>query len=109
MSAEARIAAKKLTYEQAVDELEELVARMEEGNLPLEESLEAYRRGMELTRFCRGKLSRAEKEIKKLEADGELSPLKDSELRADSASRAPERPDAVSGASPAALDDDVPF
>jgi exodeoxyribonuclease VII small subunit len=40
------------TFEQALAELESLVARMEDGKLPLEESLAAYRRGAELVRFC---------------------------------------------------------
>ena len=40
-----------LTFEKALEELEALVARMEEGKLPLEESLSAYQRGAELIKY----------------------------------------------------------
>ncbi len=58
-----------LTFEQALEELESLVARMEDGKLPLEESLAAYQRGAELIRFCEGKLGDAQARIAVL--DGE--------------------------------------
>jgi len=57
------------TFEQALAELEALVARMEDGKLPLEESLAAYQRGAELIRFCEGKLADAQARIAIL--DGE--------------------------------------
>ena len=60
-----------LTFEKALEELERLVARMEDGKLPLEESLAAYQRGAELIRFCEGKLSDAQARIQVLEG-GEL-------------------------------------
>jgi exodeoxyribonuclease VII small subunit len=70
----------ELTFEQALDELDTLVRRMESGDLSLDESIAAYRRGAELARYCQGKLAAAEQEIKKL--DGELlKPLEPSELR----------------------------
>ena len=56
-----------LTFEKALEELESLVARMEEGKLPLEESLAAYQRGAALIRFCEGKLSDAQARIAILE------------------------------------------
>ncbi len=58
-----------LTFEKALEELEALVARMEEGKLPLEESLAAYQRGAELIKFCEGKLADAQARIAIL--DGE--------------------------------------
>jgi len=58
-----------LTFERALEELEALVARMEDGRLPLEESLAAYQRGAELIRFCEGKLADAQARIAIL--DGE--------------------------------------
>ncbi len=58
-----------LTFERALEELEALVARMEDGKLPLEESLAAYQRGAELIRFCEGKLADAQARIAIL--DGE--------------------------------------
>jgi len=58
-----------LTFEKALEELEALVGRMEDGKLPLEESLAAYQRGAELLRFCESKLSDAQARIAIL--DGE--------------------------------------
>ena len=52
-----------LTFEKAFEELEAIVARMEDGRLPLEESLAAYQRGTELIKFCEGKLSQAQARI----------------------------------------------
>jgi len=60
-----------LTFERAIEELEALVARMEDGKLTLEESLSAYQRGAELIRFCEGRLSDAQARIAVLEG-GEL-------------------------------------
>jgi exodeoxyribonuclease VII small subunit len=60
-----------LTFEKALQELEILVARMEDGKLPLEESLAAYQRGAELIKFCEGKLTDAQARIAILEG-GEL-------------------------------------
>lgn len=57
----------KLSYEAALGELEQIVQRMEEGNLPLEESLEAYRRGSELLKYCQQQLNVAERKIQILE------------------------------------------
>lgn len=58
------------TFEQALAELEALVARMEDGKLPLEESLAAYQRGAQLIRYCESKLSDAQARIAVL--DGEV-------------------------------------
>ena len=67
-------------FEQALDELDTLVRQMESGQLSLDESIAAYRRGAELARFCQSKLANAEQEIKRLEGDL-LKPLDISELR----------------------------
>ena len=64
-------AAGNLTFEKALEELEALVARMEDGKLPLEESLAAYQRGAELIKFCESRLSDAQARIAVLEG-GEL-------------------------------------
>ena len=58
-----------LSFEKALEELEALVARMEDGKLPLEESLAAYQRGAELIRYCESKLTDAQARIAIL--DGE--------------------------------------
>jgi len=64
-------AADPLSFEKALEELESIVARMEEGKLPLEESLAAYQRGAELLKFCESKLTDAQARIAILEG-GEL-------------------------------------
>jgi len=61
------------SYEQALDELERLVAAMEAGQLPLDQLLESYRRGAELLGLCRARLQAVEQQVKVLEA-GELKP-----------------------------------
>ena len=60
-----------MKYEAAVAELEQIVQNMEAGQLPLEESIGAYRRGCELLKYCQQQLSDAERKIQVLE-DGSL-------------------------------------
>lgn len=57
---------KDLTFEKAMEELEEIVQSLEEGGLALEESLDKFSRGIELIKFCNGKLSETEKKIEVL-------------------------------------------
>ncbi|OYY94271.1 MAG: exodeoxyribonuclease VII small subunit [Hydrogenophilales bacterium 28-61-23] len=54
-------------FESALKELETLVFDMEDGGLSLEDSLAAYKRGMELSAYCQKKLEDAELQIKVLE------------------------------------------
>nr|WP_315594799.1 exodeoxyribonuclease VII small subunit [uncultured Cupriavidus sp.] len=63
-----------VSYEAAMAELETLVASMESGELPLEASLTAYRRGAELVRYCQQSLERVAQQVKVLEGDA-LKPL----------------------------------
>lgn len=60
-------------YEDALTELESLVARMEAGQLPLDQLLTNYQRGAQLLQFCRGRLEAIEAQVKVLE-DGQLKP-----------------------------------
>ncbi|MFN7641327.1 MAG: exodeoxyribonuclease VII small subunit [bacterium] len=55
------------TYEAAVQELEQLVTRLEAGELPLDQLLAGYQRGAELLKFCRDKLQAVEGQIKVLD------------------------------------------
>jgi exodeoxyribonuclease VII small subunit len=59
--------ADELKFEAALAELEQIVQNMEGGRLPLEESLEAYRRGSELLKHCQQQLGDAERKIQILE------------------------------------------
>jgi exodeoxyribonuclease VII small subunit len=69
------------SFEDAMAELEQLVAQMEAGELPLEASVAAYKRGSELVKFCTGQLDKVDSQVKVLEgemlkpfaSDGELS------------------------------------
>ena len=57
------------TFEEAMEELEQLVARMEAGELPLDASVAAYRRGTELVKFCAGQLDKVDSQVKVLEGE----------------------------------------
>jgi exodeoxyribonuclease VII small subunit len=63
------------TFEQALAALENVVERLEKGDLPLEESLRLYEEGIRLSRLCHGKLEEAEGKIEMLlkDARGELA------------------------------------
>ena len=61
-------------FEAAIAELETIVKKLEEGDLPLEKSLELYERGVLLSRFCHARLEDAEKRIEILNERGELRP-----------------------------------
>ena len=61
-------------FEAAIAELETIVKKLEEGDLPLEKSLELYERGVQLSRFCHTRLEEAEKRIEILNERGELKP-----------------------------------
>jgi exodeoxyribonuclease VII small subunit len=50
-------------FEQALAELEGLVERLERGDLPLEEALKTFERGVELTRHCQGSLKAAQQKV----------------------------------------------
>ena len=54
-------------FESALAELEAIVARMEDGQLTLEQSLAAYKRGAELLKLCQGQLADAQQQVKVLE------------------------------------------
>jgi exodeoxyribonuclease VII small subunit len=68
--AAAKTPAPPASYEAAQDELEQLVARLESGDMPLEQLLTGYQRGAELLAFCRDKLQAVEDQIKVLDAAG---------------------------------------
>lgn len=78
----AATSAPPASYEAAMAELESLVASMESGALPLEESLAAYRRGAELVRYCQQVLERVEQQVKVLDGDI-LKPLADAGVQAE--------------------------
>jgi exodeoxyribonuclease VII small subunit len=58
-------------FEKNLRLLEEVVARLEQGDLPLDEAIKLFQKGMGLSKLCSERLTVAEKEIKKLVAEGE--------------------------------------
>lgn len=56
-----------MKFETALTELETIVSRMEDGELELESSIAAYRRGVALMKHCQAQLSDAEQQIRLLE------------------------------------------
>lgn len=65
------VASEPASYEAALTELEQLVASMEAGQLPLDQLLDSYRRGAVLLNHCRSRLEAVEQQVQVLE-DGQL-------------------------------------
>lgn len=63
------MAEKKLTFEQAMGRLEEIVAQLETGEHPLEDALSLYEEGAKLMKQCVTMLDRAEQKVMKLRID----------------------------------------
>lgn len=63
------------SFERSLEELETIVGKLENGDLPLEESLELFEKGIKLSRECRDRLTSAERKIQVLmkDANGELT------------------------------------
>ena len=63
------------TFESSLDELEQIVAKLETGDMALEESLELFERGVKLSRDCKERLLKAERRIEVLtrETNGDIS------------------------------------
>ena len=53
----------KQKFEDALNKLEKIVSKLEEGDIPLEESLKLFEEGVQLSRFCNQKLDEAEKKV----------------------------------------------
>jgi len=65
---------KKMPFERAIDELESIVKRLEEGKVPLEESVAIYERGEALKKRCEELLRQAEARVEKITLDAEGRP-----------------------------------
>ncbi|MBL8123320.1 MAG: exodeoxyribonuclease VII small subunit [Pyrinomonadaceae bacterium] len=63
------------SFEASLSELEQIVKQLEDGDLPLEESLKLFETGVKLSRECRERLANAERRIEVLirESDGSIS------------------------------------
>jgi exodeoxyribonuclease VII small subunit len=69
MAENAHADVKKLTFERAIEELESIVMRLEQGKVPLEESVAIYERGEALKRRCEDLLRQAEARVEKITLD----------------------------------------
>ena len=64
----------KLTFEQAIGQLREIVTRIEQGQIALQDSLDQYEKGMALIKHCRDILQKAEKRIEKISKEEPTEP-----------------------------------
>lgn len=62
---------KQDNFEKNLKQLEDVVARLEQGDLPLDEAMKLFQEGMQLSKLCSQRLSIVEQEIKKLVAEGD--------------------------------------
>ena len=69
MAEDTQLDVKKLSFERALEELETIVKRLEEGKVPLEESVAIYERGESLQRRCEELLRQAEAWVEKITTD----------------------------------------
>ena len=68
---------KKQSFEDALNNLEQIVEKFESGELSLEDMIKKYEEGAKLAKFCLSKLEEAENKITQLNADGTLNENKD--------------------------------
>lgn len=67
---------KELSFEEAIEQLEHIVELLEEGDVPLEEAINIYKRGMDLSKVCHGKLQVAQEQLVQIvDENGELKPF----------------------------------
>lgn len=65
----------ELSFEAAYAELEQIISRLDDGSLPLEESVTLYERGRKLAEYCQSLLDKAELRVNQITDDGRLDPL----------------------------------
>jgi exodeoxyribonuclease VII small subunit len=63
----------ELTLEQGFQQLDEIIEKLEDREIPLEESFQLYEQGVKLLQGCNEKIDRVEKQVQKLNADNSLS------------------------------------
>lgn len=77
VSKKTRVKKDEPGLEQALEELENLVEKMEDGELSLEQALAEFQRGVELTRICRNALKDAEQKVKILQEKAGVDDLEE--------------------------------
>lgn len=63
------------SFEKLMEELEAVVKKLEEGNLPLNDSIEEFERGMALVKECRREITKAKQKVTKILENGEETPF----------------------------------
>jgi exodeoxyribonuclease VII small subunit len=66
---------KKESFEEVLENLEKIVHRLENGDLPLEEALEHFEKGVRLSRECANRLDAVQRRIEEILEDGSTKPL----------------------------------
>ncbi|WP_026569993.1 MULTISPECIES: exodeoxyribonuclease VII small subunit [Sediminibacillus] len=67
---------KEISFEEAMKQLEEIVEKLEEGEVPLEKAINYYQEGMKLSKLCSDKLSSVEEQMEKIvNEQGETVPF----------------------------------
>ena len=83
------------TFEASLNQLETIVKQLEAGELPLEESLKLFEKGVALSRECRERLNEAERRIERLMKDSDGNPvvseMETASLRGERSDAAPKR------------------
>lgn len=69
------MAEQKIMFNVAMEQLEEIVRQLEQGDVPLEEALTLYQKGMELSKVCHDKLQNAEEQLVTMMKDGKETPV----------------------------------
>ena len=69
-----------LSYEEALARIQEIAAKLESGELPLEESIKSYEQALKLIKTCSEALNKAEKKLQELSGDLEDIKVKDTDL-----------------------------
>lgn len=63
------VSEQELSYEQAMEQLEQVLRRLDGGELPLEESISCFQQGLEYIKICQAKLTAAEGKLKILQGE----------------------------------------
>ncbi|HET7627496.1 MAG TPA: exodeoxyribonuclease VII small subunit [Bacillales bacterium] len=65
-----------MSFEEAMEQMEKIVERLEEGDVPLEKAIELFQKGMNLSKTCHSKLKKVEEQMDQiLNDDGEMETL----------------------------------
>ncbi|MDE6953641.1 MAG: exodeoxyribonuclease VII small subunit [Erysipelotrichales bacterium] len=69
----------KMTYEQAIKRLEEIIKQLENNEIPLEDSISLFQEGVELSQFCDNKLKNIQKKVAQIYENDQLNDFKTEE------------------------------